>query len=281
MTSPSRQRGRTFCLFGSDGCLVSEYLPHHRMGLMDLVAGTSAGVLGVPLGFAVAATEGKTMSEMAVHRSDRSRTWERPSMVHGALSGGGTVLVFAFVHDVWISDIWFNVGPMVLSGALCGLAVVWSYNSAEPSQSMRRWFVFNGVLVGLLVALGGLSFVVLDPRFTMAEAMAMEDALAELIPPALPLMIGAIVVGTALVWVGYGRRARALIPAFVVQVLLVFLVGHNLAILGLVELSGDLVVTFVEFIGLTALLGFGFAAGVTVLARLRTRTTEPGQSAGT
>jgi hypothetical protein len=66
-----------------------------------------------------------------------------------------------------------------------------------------------------------------------------------------------------------------LVPAFVVQVLLVFLVGHNLAILGLVELSGDLLVTFVEFIGLTALLGFGFAAGVTALASPRTGAPEP------
>ena len=196
-------------------------------------------------------------------------------MLDGGLSGGLTVLVFTLVHDLWISDIWFNLGPMVLSGALCGLAIVWSYNTAVSPQSTRRWFVFNGVLVGLLVALGGMSFVVLDPKFTMAEAMAMEDALAELIPPALPLMIGAILVGTVLVWIGYGRKATALVPAFVVQVLLVFLVGHNLAILGLVELSGDLVATFVEFIGLSTLLGFGFAAGAEVLTRLRTRISGP------
>jgi hypothetical protein len=123
--------------------------------------------------------------------------------------------------------------------------------------------------------LGGLSFVLLDPSFTMAEAMAMEDALAELIPPALPLMIGAILVGTILVWVGYGRRVSALVSVFVVQVLLVFLVGHNLAILGLVELSGDLLATSLEFIGLTALLGSSFAAGVMLLTRLRPRRTEP------
>ena len=212
------------------------------------------------------------MEKTAVQKTDQGMNL---SMVHGALSGGLTVLVFTFVHDLWISDIWFNVGPMVLSGALCGLAVVWSYNKAVSPQFLRRWFVFNGVLVGLLVALGGLSFVVLDPKFTMAEAMAMEDALAELIPPALPLMVGATLVNTGLVWVGFGREARALIPAFVVQVLLVFLVGHNLAILGLVELSGDLLVTFIEFIGLTALLGFGFAGGVTALASLRTGAPEP------
>jgi hypothetical protein len=148
---------------------------------------------------------------------------------------------------------------------------------------VRRWLIHIGVLVGLLVALGGLSFVVLDPRFTVAEAMAMamEDALAELIPPALPLMIGATLVGTILVWFGYGRRTGALLPAFVVQVLLVFLVGHNLAILGLVELTENTVTTLVEFIGLTALLGLGFAAGVMILTPLRTQSSESQESART
>lgn len=209
------------------------------------------------------------MEHMPIHGADRSRIGERLTMMQGASSGGLTVLVFAFVHDLWIADIWFNVVPMVLSGALCGPAIVWSYNSAVSAHSLRRWYVYIGVLVGLLVALGGLSFVVLDPRFTMAEAMSIDDALAELIPPALPLMVGAIVVGTAVVWVVYGRKAGILVPAFVVQVLLVFLVGHNLAILGLVEMSRDLVAPFAEFIGLTALLGFGFAVGVPTLAALR------------
>ena len=193
-------------------------------------------------------------------------------MVDGAISGGLTVLLFAFVHDLWIMDIWFNTLPMMLSGALCGLAIVWSYNTLVSPHSAKRWFIHIGVLILLLVALGGMSFALLDPKFTIAEAMTMGSAaLAELIPPALPLMIGAILVGTGLVWIGYGRRAAALLPALVVQVLLVFLVGHNLAILGLVEITGDLAGPFAEFVGLTALLGVGFAAWVMILTRLRTR----------
>ena len=218
------------------------------------------------------------MERSTVEGAEQLDAPERLSMAHGAISGGATVLVFTFVHDLWISDIWFNVGPMVLSGALCGIAIVWSYNTAVSSGSMGRWFTFNGSLVGLLVALGGLSFIFLEPRFTMAEAMEMDNALGELIPPALPLMIGATLVGTIIVWVGYGRKLGALIPALVVQALLVFLVGHNLAILGLVELSGDLLATFVEFIGLTALLGFGFAAGVAVLTRFRPAASAPEES---
>ena len=187
----------------------------------------------------------------------------------GALSGGLTVLVFVVIHDLWISDIWFNIGPMVFSGAVCGVVIVWSYSKAVPEHSPRRWFVYNGFNAGLLVVLGAVSFLVLEPKFSMAEAMVLDDALAELIPPALPLMIGAILVGTLLVWSAYGRRRASLAPILVTQVLLVFLVGHNLAILGLVELSADLVTVFGEFIGLTAYLGVGFAAGLMLLNRVR------------
>ncbi|MEE8407401.1 MAG: hypothetical protein V3S32_09660 [Acidimicrobiia bacterium] len=209
------------------------------------------------------------MDEVQALEVGESRTREQLPKTLGVLSGGLTVLVFVMIHDLWISDIWFNIGPMVFSGAVCGLVIVWSYSKAVPKHSPRRWFVYNGFNTGLLVVLGAVSFLVLDPKFTMAEAMVMDDALAELIPPALPLMIGAILVGTLLLWYAYGRRSGTLVPILVTQVLLVFLVGHNLAILGLVELSADLVTVFGEFIGLTAYLGVGFAAGLMLLMQVR------------
>lgn len=209
------------------------------------------------------------MDEVQALEVGKSGTREQPPKTLGALSGGLTVLVFVMIHDLWISDIWFNIGPMVFSGAVCGLVIVWSYGKAVPEHSPRRWFVYNGFNAGLLVVLGAVSFLVLDPKLTMAEAMVLDDALAELIPPALPLMIGAILVGTLLLWSAYGRRSGTLVPILLTQVLLVFLVGHNLAILGLVELSADLVTVFVEFIGLTAYLGVGFAAGLMLLVQVR------------
>lgn len=211
------------------------------------------------------------MEEPETQQLSQLESVERPSKLPGAVSGGLTTLAFVLLHDLWISDIWFNLGPMLLAGTVCGLVIVWGYTNAVPDHSSARWFAYNGWLVGLLVALGVASFVVLDPRFTMAEAMAMDDALAELIPPALPLMITATLVGTLVLWVAYGRRTATLAPIVVTQTLLVFLVGHNLAILGLVELSDDLVAVFIEFIGLTAFLGVGFAAGLVLLTRLHKR----------
>ena len=187
----------------------------------------------------------------------------------GALSGGLTVVGFTVIHDIWITDIWSNLGPMVASGALCGLVIVWSYNKAVPDHSARRWFAYNGLNVGVLAALGALSLVVLEPRFTTAETQLMDDAMGELMPPALPLMIAVILLGTWLLWALYGHRRSAVVPILLTQTLLVFLLGHQLAFLGLVQMSGDLVTVFAEFIGLAAFLGFAFTAIPILTTRAR------------
>ena len=192
-------------------------------------------------------------------------------MTLGALVGALTVLGFAVVHDLLIVDIWFSIRPMVIAGAVCGVCIVWSYNKAVADHSTRRWFGYNGSCAVLLVALGAVSFAVLDPQFTMAELLVSDDALAEVIPPALPLMIVATVVGTFALWVLFDRNRAALIPILVTQVLLVFLVGHNLAILGLVGMSSALLYIVGEFFGLTVFLAAGFAAGVRLLASVRSR----------
>jgi len=183
------------------------------------------------------------------------------------VAGGFTVLGFMVIHDLWISDIWFSVGRMVFAGALCGLCIVWSYNTAALDHSVKAWFAYNGVIAGLLIGIGGVSFLVLDPKFTMAEAMLMDDALAVLMPPAMPLMIGASLIGTGLLWMIFGRHRRSIIPILVTQTLLVFLVGHNLAILGLVEMTSSLLTVGFEFVGLTVYLAGGLAVGVIVIAR--------------
>lgn len=54
------------------------------------------------------------------------KTRARLSKTLGAVSGGVAVVGFVVIHDIWISDIWFNIGPMVFAGALCGLIIVWS-----------------------------------------------------------------------------------------------------------------------------------------------------------
>ena len=200
-----------------------------------------------------------------------ARTWGRPSTTLGVLAGMLTVLGFVAIHEIFIVDIWAMLMPMVIAGAVCGLCLAWSYNKAVAEHSTARWFGYNGSYAALLVALGAVSFMVLEPQFTMAELMLADDALAQVIPPAVPLMVIAGLAGSLALWVLFGRRTTALIPILVTQTLLVVLVGHNLAVLGLVEMSTDLLYVVGEFLVLTVALAVGFAATVVLLGIVRNR----------
>jgi hypothetical protein len=127
----------------------------------------------------------------------------------------------------------------------------------------------------LLVGLGGVSLLVFEPRFTMAELSGTDDALARLIPPALPLIVTGTIVGTFALWVVFGLRRRAFLPILATQSLLMVLVGHNLAILGLVDVPSDQMYKVGEFIGLTVFLAAAFALSVMVFARMNSREDVP------
>ena len=72
-------------------------------------------------------------------------TWVAPPTWLGALSGVVVVFGFTVVHDVFISDIWFNVGPMLFAGALCGFCIAWSYRKGLADHSTAAWFRYAGL----------------------------------------------------------------------------------------------------------------------------------------
>lgn len=203
------------------------------------------------------------------------RTWAMPSTWLGALVGVVVVFGFTIFHSVFIADIWFNVGPMLFAGALCGFGVTWSYRRVVGDHSTGAWIRYAGLYAAEMIALGAVSLAVLRPRFTMAELLVTEDDMEQLMPPSMPLMIGAIVVGTILFWVLYGQRRGAVAPILVTQVLLVFLLGHQLAFLGLVESSSTLIVAFGEFaviaVGIAAAFCFGVMWSTVALQGSRPR----------
>lgn len=191
----------------------------------------------------------------------------------GAASGVVVVLGFTVAHDLLISDIWFNVRRMIFAGALCGFCIVWSYRNGVTQHSTGAWFRYGALHAVELIALGAVSLVVLRPRYTMAELSVVDDAFERLLLPSVPLMIGAMVVGTVFVWFYCGRRRAALAPILITQVLVVFLLGHQFAFLGLVESSSALLVVFGEFalftIGITAAFCLGVWWSTMALAGLR------------
>jgi hypothetical protein len=200
------------------------------------------------------------------------QTWAPPSMWLGTLVGVLVVFGFTIFHDVLIADIWWNIGPMLGAGAVCGFSVVWSYRRTVAEHSTGAWIRYTGLYAAEMIVLGVVSLAVLEPRFTMAEAMVMDDAMAELTPAALPLMIGVMFVGAILFWLYYGQRRGTLVPLLITQVLLVFLLGHQLAFLGVVESSSTLI-AFGEFaliaVGIAVAFGSGVMGSTILLKPLR------------
>ena len=138
--------------------------------------------------------------------------WPAPSKLVGSVSGLVVVLVFTVFHNVFILDIWFNLGPMLFAGALCGFCVAWSYRKGVADHSTTAWFRYSGIYAAEMVVLGAVSLAVLRPEFSMAELMVADDAFERLLPPSMPLMIGAMAVGTGAVWLYCGRLRAALVP---------------------------------------------------------------------
>lgn len=205
-------------------------------------------------------------------RTTTTRAARRWSKTTGAIAGAVSAWAFTALHGALIFDIWDRAAAMALAGALCGTCLAWSYASVRDTPSVTSWLAYNGLHVVLLTALGIASLVVLEPTASMAELMASTDALGDLVPSALPLMAWASVVGTGAVWATQRRRLRALPAVFITQVLLVVLIGHNFAILGLVELP-DVGTALATFVGVTAFLGASFAVSYLLLDAVAARMT--------
>lgn len=203
------------------------------------------------------------MRESSTVAASEVQPWTLPPLWVAACVGAVVVLAFTVVHDWLISDIWFNLGPMLFAGALSGLAIQWSYRNGVRRHSTAAWFGYAGLLSAELIALGAVSLVVLEPRFTMAELLVRDDAIDLLIPPSMPLMAATMVVGTIAFWLLSNRRRTAVVPILVTQVLLVFLLGHQFAFLGLVESTSQLLVAFLQFTGITLTLAAAYSGAVT------------------
>lgn len=201
----------------------------------------------------------------------RGRGRVEPGLAIGAVAGGLTVLGFTILHDLVISDIWFSLVPMLIAGVICGLCLAWSYRSTTGSRSAARWYGYNASYLLILMALGAVSLVVLEPRFTIAELMVADDPLGDLLPPAVPLLIVGPLVGTAITWALFGRNRGSIVPILVTQYIIGFLLGHNLAALGAVVWVSEIVPLVAEFVALTGALAVAYAISAHLMAVLRLR----------
>ena len=185
----------------------------------------------------------------------------------GALAGVLTVIGFAVVHQLLISDIWFSFLPMAVAGAACGASLAWSYKLQFRSASLTTWWRFVALYTCLLLTLGGVSVLLFDPVVPMAVLIAANEPPSELIAQALPLTAAFIVVAAAIPSLLWGRSPKKVGSNLVTSTLLIILLGLNVSVLGLVDMSGGSPFVVIEFLALLVVIMLGYGLAFPLLAR--------------
>ena len=182
-----------------------------------------------------------------------SRSLQRQLLI-GAFSGTASTLIFTIVHDIFISDIWFMLLPMLTAGALCGALVSWSYGLLVAIPSKRSWLIYNLVYVAQFGLLGVASVLFFEPVTTMAAVVTLSGPPTALIDQAMPMTI-VFTLGTAfLITLLYGRSMTKFLALLLTCTVLVALLGLNVSAIGLVDIpSGSLAIIF-ELFGLIVAL---------------------------
>lgn len=157
--------------------------------------------------------------------------------------------------------------PMAISGAICGLSIAWSYRAVADHRSVATWFTLNAVYLGTLLALAVVSMLLFSPEWTFAELNVENPPLGELFSRVIPLMVGYTLCAALLVWALFGSVRSALVPIVVAEAFLVLLLGHNVAIIGLVSVPTGAWYLVREMLGLVAFLGVAYAGTYAALER--------------
>jgi hypothetical protein len=84
-----------------------------------------------------------------MNTSKYDRPFHLVAAFSGTLAGVISSLVFTVIHDIFISDIWFMLIPMLVAGALCGALLSCSYGMFVAEPSLRSWLGYNLVFVVL------------------------------------------------------------------------------------------------------------------------------------
>lgn len=192
----------------------------------------------------------------------------RPSYQRsGVLAGTVSALVFTFVHDLLISDIWAMLPIMVAASAICGLCVGWTYGRLIDEPSIGSWLGYNLVYLVMFGLLGITSVVVFDPVTTLAEVIEDEGPIDELVRIALPMTVLFALATVVAISAFFGRRRSDIGPVFLTVSVLVLFLGLNVSAIGLVDIPRDSTYLVAELFGLIVVIDVSFAAAFLVLER--------------
>jgi hypothetical protein len=185
----------------------------------------------------------------------------------GAVAGAVSAFVFAIIHHLFISDIWFSLILMMVAGALCGLCVGWSYGLLFKIPSAASWLRYNLFFVAMFVLLGAVSVLVFEPVTTVAALVEANEPPDELIRQAMPMTILFTIATAVLISLLYGRSWLHYGVILLTCTVLVLLLGLNVSVLGLVYIPGSAVYLVAELFGLIFAINAVYVAVFIALER--------------
>lgn len=186
----------------------------------------------------------------------------------GAISGTVSSLVFTILHGLIISNIWFMLIPMLVTGAICGLLISWSYEILVYRPSVAGWLGYNSIYVVLLFLLGPISLLLFEPIMTIPELVSSPNGLPdELFQEILPLVALYIPLMAFIITGLHGRRWKAYWVVLITSAVLVFLLGMNIAPMGLIFLTSGWVTMLLEVVVLVVALNLVYVAVYLLLER--------------
>ena len=187
----------------------------------------------------------------------------------GIIAGTLSVLVFTLIHNLLISDIRDSLPAMLIVGALCGASLSWSYALVAKHPSSAGWIRYNLLYVVVLVLLGLVSLAVFEPVTTVQELMRTQEPPITLIKRSLPMMLGFTLATALALSLLYRSRWRGSLALLLTSALMVFPLGANVSILGLVQITGTSLRLLADMFGLIILLAVIYAGAFIALERQR------------
>lgn len=187
----------------------------------------------------------------------------------GALAGAVSTLVFTIVHDIFISDIWAMLVPMLVAGVLCGGLVSWSYRLLIEATTLRNWLGYNLVYLASFGLLGLASVLLFEPVTTMAAVVSLNGPPADLIDQAMPVTIVFTFGMAVLITILYGRSWAKFGSVLITCIVLVALLGLNVSVIGLVSIPAGSLYLIAELFGLIVVLNVVYVVGFMALLMRR------------
>lgn len=187
--------------------------------------------------------------------------------VLGTVAGGVATLVFTWVHELMISNIWNTFPIMLMAGGACGALIAWSYFIVVNQLKMISWFLYNLIYFLMFVLLSVFSVLVYEPITTVAEVIARNEAPTHLISSVIPLIVVFLIGMTLVIGILFKAKWKQYLAVLVTSSVLIVFLGTNVAILGLVDVPNASFYLVLNFFILQLVLVIVYAVLFWVLAQ--------------